>query len=127
MTLFESALISLISLICVFVVVIGTIITIALVKLLKTSVHTMTSIKELVDITKEEMQPAFKSVNGILDSVNNITTSTNKQFETVKKLISTVIGATYMAYSGLKGKGGLINGILTGFNFFRKKGDKKCQ
>lgn len=105
----------------IIVIVVLVILTIHIVKFLKETTQTMTSIKELTDITKKEIEPALKSLNGILDTVNNVSKATNKQFDLVKKILTTVLGASCMAFNNVK-KGGFISGLISGFNIFRKKG-----
>ena len=41
----------------------------------------------------------------------------------IKKVLTTALGASYFAISGLKDKG-FIGGLKSGFNLIRKKGDK---
>ncbi len=110
----------------VVLIVIAVIITVFLVKFLKEMTVTLISIRELTDLAKKEMEPALKSVNNILSTINNVSNATNKQFEFVKKLITTCLGALIFVFGKTK-KTGFINGLISGFNIFRKKGDKKCQ
>ena len=55
------------------------------------------------------------------------TPSTNKQFDLIKKILTTLLGASCVALTNVKASGGFFSGLMSGFNLFRKKGDKKCQ
>ena len=91
-----------------------------MVRFLQESTVTMANIKEITETTKKEIEPAMKSINGILATINNVSTATNKQFELVKKILTTLLGASCFAFSKAK-TGGLISGILSGFKLFSKK------
>ncbi len=115
--------------IAVFVIVLIVVIvvlTIYAVKFLEELTKTTASIRELTDLTKQELEPAFKSVNGVLASVNEVTSAANRKLEMIKKIVATAIGASVMAFSKVASKdnGGFLSGVKSGFNIFRKKGDK---
>ncbi len=110
--------------IAVFVIVLivtSTIVTIFLVKFLKETTLTMIGIRELTDVAKKELQPVFKTLNSVLSTVNNVSTATNKQFELIKKILTTLLGASCVAFSSVKGKSGFISGFLNGFSIFKKR------
>ena len=92
--------------------------TVYLVKFIQEATLTMANIKEITETTKKELEPALKSVNSILLTVNNISSTTNRHFETVKKIVSTLVTASNLIM--LKGNG-FISGLLSGFNLFGKK------
>ncbi len=99
-----------------------------LVKFLKAATKTMISVKELTDTAKTEVSPALKSISGILSAINKMSNTTNSNLEIIKKVITTLLGASILAYNTSKSKGGsFLSGLISGFNIFRKKGDKKCQ
>lgn len=112
---------SLLALLVVVTIVVMIIITVFLVKFLKESTITMAGIKDLTDITKKELGPALKSVNSILATVNNVSVATNNQFELVKKILTTLLGASCIAFGKAQSKGGFFSGLISGFNCFRKK------
>lgn len=85
--------------------------------------RTLISIRGLTDLTQKELEPALKKLNNILDMIENLSNATNKQLLFAKKIFTTALGASYLAFSGLKKKG-FIGGIISGFNLLRKKGDK---
>lgn len=84
---------------------------------------TLISVRGLTDLAQKEIEPALKKLNNILTTVDNVSTATNKQIEFVKKVLTTALGASYLAFSGFKKKG-FIGGLVSGFNLIRKKGDK---
>lgn len=90
---------------------------------LKELSHTLKSVRTLTDLTTNELEPALKKLNKLLETVDNISMATNKQLGFIKKALTTALGASYFAISGLKNKG-FIGGLKSGFNLIRKKGDK---
>lgn len=112
--------------IIVFIIVL-VVIAVFLIKFLQEITLTLSSIRELTDITKNEIKPALKSLNNILATVNNVSNATNKQFSIIKKILTALFGASCLAFGKTKNQGGFFSGLISGFNIFRKKGDKKCQ
>ena len=106
-------------------IIIFAVLTVFVVKLIKETTLAITSIKELTDITKREIEPAFKSLNNVLATINNVSNATNKQIDLVKKILTTILGASCVALGSAKDKG-FFGGLISGFNLFKKKGDKKC-
>ena len=102
------------------------VLTIHLADFLKEATKTATSVRELTDLTTNELKPALKSLNEVLATVSKVSVATNKQFELVRKILTTLLGASCVALGTAKDKG-FFGGLLSGFNLFRKKGDKKCQ
>lgn len=90
---------------------------------LKELSQTLKSVRGLTDLTKNELEPALKKLNKLLETVDNISMATNKQLGFIKKVLTTALGASYFAISGIKDKG-FIGGLKSGFNLIRKKGDK---
>ncbi len=111
----------------IVLIIVLVVITIFTVKLLQETTLTMTSIKELTDLAKKELEPALLSLNKVLSAINNVSSATNKQFELIKKILTTLLGASCVAFTNIRGKGGFLSGLVSGFNMFKKKGDKKCQ
>ena len=105
----------------IVLIILFVILTVFIVRLLKETTLAMTGIKELTDLMKEELKPMLTSVNKILSTVNNVSAVTNRQFELVKKILTTLLGASCVAFGNIKDKGGFFNGLISGFNFFRKK------
>lgn len=102
------------------------VLTIHLADFLKEATKTAASVRELTDLTTNELKPALKSLNEVLATVSKVSVATNKQFELVRKILTTLLGASCVALGTAKDKG-FFGGLLSGFNLFRKKGDKKCQ
>lgn len=90
-------------------------------KLIEETTEAMRSLKELTDITKKEIEPALKSVNNVLKTVDNVSIATNKQFDTVKKILTTLLGASCVALSNVKNKGSFFSGLISGFKLFKKR------
>ena len=116
--------------IAVFVIVliiVLVVLTIFVVKLIQEATVTLTSMKQLVDLANDELKPALKSLNNVLETASNVSLATNKQFDLIKKILTTLLGASCVALTNVKANGGFLSGLMSGFNLFRKKGDKKCQ
>ncbi len=116
--------------IAVFVIVliiVLVVLTIFVVKLIQEATVTLTSMKQLVDLANDELKPALKSLNNVLETASNVSLATNKQFDLIKKILTTLLGASCVALTNVKSSGGFFSGLMSGFNLFRKKGDKKCQ
>ena len=111
----------------IVLIIILVVLTIFLVKFIQEATLTLTSAKQLIDLTNNELKPALKSLNNVLNTVSNVSIATNKQFDLVKKILTTILGASCVALTNVKAKGGFFSGLMSGFNMFRKKGDKKCQ
>lgn len=105
----------------IVLIVISVIVTVFLVRFLKETTLTMTSARELINMTKEEVKPSLRSISKILATVDNVSTATNKQLDMVKKILTTLLGASCVAFGNVKDKGGFFSGLISGFNFFRKK------
>ena len=91
------------------------------VHLIDETAQTMKSIREITDLTKQEIKPALNTVNNLLKTVDNVSIATNRQFDTVRKILTTLLGASCIALSHVKSKGGFFGGLINGFNFFRKR------
>ena len=111
----------------IVLIVVLVVLTIFVVKLIQEATITLTSVKKLVDLTNDELKPALKSLNNVLETASNVSIATNKQFDLIKKILTTLLGASCVALTNVKSKGGFFSGLMSGFNLFRKKGDKKCQ
>ena len=101
-------------------IIVTIVLTVYLVKFLKETTKTMVDIQGLTQTIETEIAPAMKSLTNILSNVNNISNATNKQFEIAKKILTTILGASCMAFANAKNNS-FINGILSGFNIFSKK------
>lgn len=108
------------------VIVVLIVLTIFVVRFVHETTLTMTSVRQLTDLTTNELKPALKSLNEVLATISKVSSATNKQFEMVRKILTTLLGASCVALGAAKDKG-FFGGLLSGFNLFRKKGDKKCQ
>ena len=109
-------------LIILVVVIIAAIVVLSvyIVKFIKEATLTMANLKDITETTKKELVPALKSLNNVLAAVDNVSVVTNKNFEIVKGILTTLLGASCFAFSKAK-SGGFIKGLLSGFNLFSKK------
>ena len=108
------------------VIVVLIVLAVYLVRFIHETTLTITSVRQLTDLATNELRPALKSLNDVLATVSKVSNATNKQFELVRKILTTLLGASCVALGTAKDKG-FFGGLLSGFNLFRKKGDKKCQ
>ncbi len=90
-------------------------------KLIEQTTDTMKSLQELTDLAKKELEPALKSMNNVLKTVDNVSIATNKQFDTVKKILTTLLGASCVALTNVRNKGGFFSGLVSGFKLFKKR------
>lgn len=102
----------------VLVVVMG----IFLVKLLIELSALVKNLDDTTTIVKREIEPTMKEVQTALININSIANSADQQFDSVKKLLSGVLGASTLAISQFKNlSGGFFKGIFAGIKFFTKK------
>ena len=111
----------------IVLIVVLVVLTIFVVKLIQEATVTLIGVKQLVDLVNDELKPALKSLNNVLETASNVSIATNKQFDLIKKILTTLLGASCVALTNVKANGGFLSGLMSGFNLFRKKGDKKCQ
>ena len=107
------------------VIVVLIVLAIYLVRFIQETTLTMASVRQLTDLATNELKPALKSINEVLATVSKVSVATNKQLDLVKKILTTMLGASCVAFGSLKNKG-FFSGLISGFNLFKKKGDKKC-
>lgn len=104
----------------VVIIVAISVLTVFVVKLLQETTATIANLKDITETTKKEIEPALKSVNNVLSTASDLSLAANKNFNLVKNILTTLLGASYVAFSKAKGNS-FINGILSGFNLFSKK------
>jgi len=105
----------------VVLIVITIVLTVYLVKFFKELTLTVKSVRELTDLTREEIKPALVALNDVLSTVKNVSNATNRQFELLKNVLTAFLGASCAALAGFKSKGGFLSGLVSGFNMFRNK------
>ena len=113
----------LIAVLIITIIVVLVVLTIFFVKLLEETTKTMESLKDTLKLTKQELEPAFKSINGMLATVNEVTQATNKNIALVKKVAATALGASVMAITKIIGgkDSGFFSGLKSGFSIFRRR------
>lgn len=104
----------------IVLIIILVILTVYLVKFIHEVTLTAVSVRELTNLTTNELKPALKSLNNVLSTVNNVSNATNRQLDMVKKILTTLLGASCVAFGSVKDKG-FFSGLISGFNLFRKK------
>ncbi len=105
----------------VVLIVLAIVITVFFVKFLKEMTLALKSIKELTDLTREEIRPALVTLNEVLKTVKNVSSATNKQFETLRNILTALLGAFCAVIGGFKGRNGFVSGLISGFNIFKKR------
>lgn len=117
----ETALIFLVYTSIIFLVLIG----IFLAKLLYDFSDLMKSVKDVVAVVNNEIEPTLAELKKALDSINSIATSTDKHVSALKDTVSKGFEIAYNATSKLKGLtvtalGGLLAGVKL-LSSFKKK------
>ncbi len=112
---------SLLALLIVVTIVVLVLLVVYVIRFLKAATLMMCNLTEITDTAKKEIKPALKSINNILSTVNNVSTATNRQLDMVKKILTTLLGASCVALGNVKNKGSFFSGLISGFNLFRKK------
>ena len=80
------------------------------------------SLTETTDIVKKELDPIMVEVKEVLHNVNYVTKAASTQFQTIKKVVSTVIGFATMFTGKFKFlSSSFFKGFSAAANFFRKK------
>ena len=106
----------------IVLIVVMVVLTIFVVKLLDETTRTIASLRDVVLLTKQELEPALKSINGMLNSVNEVTSATNRNLAMIKKVVATAAGATVMALTKVVSKdSGFLSGLKNGFSLFKKR------
>lgn len=102
----------------IFIVVVG----IFLVKLLIELSSLTKNLDDTTTLVKQEIKPTLKELQTALESINNIANSADKQFDTVKKMLTSVLGASTLFISQMRNlSGGFLKGVFTGIKFFTRK------
>lgn len=97
------------------------ILTIFLSILIYETARTVASLRDVLILVKNELEPALKSVNGVLNTVNDVTTTAHKNIGMLKNVVATAIGATVLAASRAFSKdSGFIKGFKNGLSKFKK-------
>ncbi len=89
--------------------------------LLIEAARTVSSLREVLILLKTELEPALKSVNGVLTTVNDVTNTAHKNLGMLKNVVATAIGATVIGASKFFSKDrGFIQGFKSGLSRFKK-------
>lgn len=86
-------------------------------KLIQEASEAAKSIKELADLAKKELEPAFKSVNNVLKTADNVSAGVNR----LAKIPMLLLGAAAGAVVNMKGRGGFLSGLASGFKLVKKR------
>lgn len=103
-------------------IILGVIVTVFLIKLLMDLSKLTTNLDEVTTLVKQEVEPTLKEIKEALNNINSIAKSADQQVDVIKKLFTGVLGASGIAFCGLKNiSGGFFKGITAGLKLFRKK------
>ena len=109
--------------ILVFVIIVAIIaVTIYLVKFLMELCILTKNINDTTDIVKKELDPILTELKETMQSVNNVAKNAGAQINTIKKVITAVIGFVTLFAGKFKFlSGSFMKGFMSAFNLFRKK------
>lgn len=103
-------------------IIVGVIVSVFLIKLLVDLSRLTTNIDETTTIVKQEIEPTLQELKSTLNGLNSIAKNADQQVDVIKKILSGLVGASGIAFCGLKNiSGGFLKGILAGVKLFRKK------
>ncbi|MDD3237945.1 MAG: DUF948 domain-containing protein [Candidatus Gastranaerophilales bacterium] len=103
-------------------IVLGIIIGVFLIKLLMDLSKLTTNLDETTTIVKQEIEPTLQEIKDTLNNINSIAKSADKQVDVIKKVFTGVLGASGVAFCGLKNiSGGFFKGLSTALKLFKKK------
>ncbi len=111
----DIALTILVWLFIIFLLCLGYLVSMCLIELHKSLVN----LTEISRIYKAEAQPIVEELKTTLENIKKITTSNNR-INILKSAITGALGAGALMFGKLKGKGGFLDGLLSGFKLFRK-------
>lgn len=100
----------------IFLLCLGYLVSMCLIELHKSLVN----LTEISKIYKEEAQPLVDELKTTLANVKKMTTTSNNRIDFLKSAITGALGAGALMLGNFTGKGGFIDGILSGFKLFRK-------
>ena len=112
------------SLILLVVVVIAAVIatTIYLVKFLMELCLLTKNLNDTTDIVKKELNPLLSELTEAIHNVNIVAKDAGKQINTIKKVISTILGFVSVFAGKFKFlSGSFMKGFMSAFNLFRRK------
>lgn len=102
--------------------IIGVIVGVFLIKLLIDLSKLTVNLDDVTTLVKKELEPTLKELKEALNNLNSLAKSADKQVDVAKKVLAGLVGASGLAFGGLKNiSGGFFKGILAGLKFFRKK------
>lgn len=103
-------------------IILGVIVSVFLIKLLMDVSKLTVNLDEVTTIVKQEIEPTLKEVKEALNNINSIAKNADKQVDTLKKVFSSLVGVSGLAFCGMKNlSGGFFKGISAGMKLFRKK------
>lgn len=103
-------------------IVLGIIVTVFFIRLLMDMSKLTTNLDETTTIVKKEIEPTLKEIKEALNNINSIAKTADKQVDLIKKVLSSLVGVSGLAFCGIKNvSGGFLKGLSAGMKLFRKK------
>ncbi len=101
----------------IFFVALGFLVSKCLIELYKT----LQNCTEISEVCKDEAKPLLGEFKNTLANVQRITSGANSNVKILKSVLTGALGAGALMIGNLKSKkGGFLNGLISGFNMFRK-------
>ncbi|MBR6163482.1 hypothetical protein IKQ26_06305 [bacterium] len=100
----------------IFLVALGYLVSMCLLELHKSLVN----LTEISRIYKDDAKPVLDELKSTLVNVKKMTTASNSSLNILKSAVTGMLGAGALMLGNLKGKGGFIDGLLSGFKLFKK-------
>ena len=93
-----------------------------LIKLIIDSSKLVKNLDETTTIIKNEVEPTLKELVKTLENLNSLTGNADKQIFQARKVLSSFLGLSSVAFGGVKNvAGGFLKGFVEGIKFFTKK------
>ncbi len=103
-------------------IILGVLISVFIIRLLIDLSRLTVNIDETTTVVKQEIEPTLKELKETLNNLNSIAKSADKQVDVIKKVFSGLVGASGLAFCGLKNiSGGFLKGLFAGLKILRKK------
>ncbi len=103
-------------------IILGVVISVFVIRLLIDLSRLTVNLDETATVVKQEIEPTLKELKETLNNLNSIAKSADKQVDVIKKVLSGLVGASGLAFCGLKNiSGGFLKGLLAGMKLIKKK------
>ena len=93
-----------------------------LTKLIIDSIKLVQNLDETTTIIKNEVEPTLKELVKTLENLNSLTDGADKKIFQTRKVLSSFLGLSSMAFGGIKNlAGGFFKGFVEGMKLFTNK------